>query len=111
MTTTRSLLPEAVTAGWISRWRQRLNRRLFTRIRRFAFLALILVRPPVGRYLKPRLRARRIDFFARRSDSGWQTTRVSPGADVRSAEGSERAFGTAPPAAGVTLVSGAGFGQ
>src|SRR5438128_1716972 len=50
--------------------------------------------------------------LARFSDPGWQTTRVLPpfGSALR-ADASERAFGTAPPAAGLTDVSGAGFGQ
>src|SRR5690348_17056958 len=45
------------------------------------------------------------------SESAWQTTRVRQGAESFSAEASERAFGTAPPAAGCTEVSGAGSGQ
>src|SRR5215212_4273667 len=49
--------------------------------------------------------------FASFSESDWQTTRVSPGARRSSAEASERAFGTAPPAHGVTVQSGAGSGQ
>src|SRR4051812_5326348 len=49
--------------------------------------------------------------LAVRSESGRQTTRVSPGALLSSAEASERIFGTPPPAGGVTLVSGRGSGQ
>src|SRR5436190_114543 len=45
--------------------------------------------------------------LARRSDSGRQTTRVLPGALRSSAEASERALGTVPPAGGFTLASGA----
>src|SRR3954467_7917027 len=40
-----------------------------------------------------------------------QTTRVTPGGFVLSADASERAFGTLPPAAGLTEVSGLGSGQ
>src|SRR5215213_1309920 len=111
MTTTRSLLPDAVTAGWISRKRQRRKSLRLLRIQPRAARGLSLFTLPIGRYLKPRLRARRIDFFARRSELGWHTTRVLPGAPLRSADGRVRTFGTAPPAAGLTLVSGAGFGQ
>src|SRR4051795_9640726 len=42
---------------------------------------------------------------------GLQTTRVVPGALASSAEASERALGTLPPAAGVTVVWGRGSGQ
>jgi hypothetical protein len=41
----------------------------------------------------------------------WQTTLVLPGGFFFSADASERAFGTAPPAAGLTELSGAGSGQ
>ena len=41
----------------------------------------------------------------------WQTTRVLPGGFALSADASERAFGTLPPAAGLTEVSGFGSGQ
>ena len=40
-----------------------------------------------------------------------QTTLTSPGPWPVTAEASERAVGTLPPAGGVTAVSGAGFGQ
>ena len=56
-------------------------------------------------------RARRIDRTARFSEPGWQTTRVLPGGLRLSDEASERIFGTSPPAAGLTLVSGAGSGK
>ena len=52
-----------------------------------------------------------IDLIARLSEPRWHTTRVSPRAFACSAEASERAFGTLPPAAGLTLLSGAGSGQ
>jgi hypothetical protein len=57
------------------------------------------------------VRALSIDRIARFSDPRWHTTRVSPRAFLLSADASERAFGTFPPAAGVTLLSGAGSGQ
>ena len=59
----------------------------------------------------PRLRALRIERFSSVIELGWHTTRVSPGALRRSAERSERAFGTLPPVAGETVLSGAGSGQ
>ncbi len=43
--------------------------------------------------------------------SPWQTTRTSPGPLPVTAERSERASGTSPPAGGLTEVSGAGSGQ
>ncbi len=52
-----------------------------------------------------------IERFRRLSESLRQTTRVVPASLRFSAELSERIFGTAPPAAGVIDVSGAGFGQ
>jgi hypothetical protein len=57
------------------------------------------------------LRAALIDLIARLSEPRWQTTRVSPRAFAFSAEASVRGFGTFPPAAGLTPVSGAGSGQ
>src|SRR3954454_21269791 len=45
------------------------------------------------------------------SEPFWQTTRVTPGGLILSAEASERTFGTLPPAAGLTEVSGLGSGQ
>jgi hypothetical protein len=57
------------------------------------------------------LRALAIECFSSLSESGWQTTRVVPGSLVFSAEASERALGTVPPAHGVTVQSGAGSGQ
>ncbi len=44
-------------------------------------------------------------------ESCWHTTRVLPGGFALSAEASVRAFGTLPPAAGLTDVSGFGSGQ
>src|SRR5688500_7837405 len=110
MTTTRSLLPEAVTAGWI--WRY---------LHRFASLRLIAISPrarfalrlrrSVGRIAKPLRRARRIERARRCSEFFLQTTRVSPRSLLSSAEASDLTLGTLPPAAGVTLRSGAGLGQ
>jgi hypothetical protein len=57
------------------------------------------------------VRALRIDLGARLREPRWHTTRVSPRALALSAEPSVRGFGTVPPAAGLTLVSGAGSGQ
>jgi hypothetical protein len=57
------------------------------------------------------LRARAIERCSRAIEPFWQTTRVSPTVLAFSAEVSERAFGTAPPAHGVTEQSAAGFGQ
>jgi len=45
------------------------------------------------------------------SESALHTTRVSPGRDRSSADGSDRAVGTLPPAQGVTEQSGLGSGQ
>jgi hypothetical protein len=67
--------------------------------------------PCDGRSVKPFLRAWLIDLIARFSDPRWQTTRVSPRAFALSADASVRGFGTFPPAAGLTAVSGDGFGQ
>src|SRR3954463_13154441 len=52
-----------------------------------------------------------MSFFRRFSESFLHTTRVLPGGFVLSAEASVRTFGTLPPAAGFTDVSGFGSGQ
>ena len=69
----------------------------------------------LGRILKPRLRALRIEFLTRRRESlpfaPAQTTRTFPGPLPVTALVSDRAVGTLPPAAGLTEVSGAGSGQ
>src|SRR3954451_6674440 len=52
-----------------------------------------------------------MSFFRRFSESFLHTTRVVPGGFVLSAEASVRTFGTLPPAAGFTDVSGFGLGQ
>src|SRR4051794_26256543 len=48
---------------------------------------------------------------ARFSELPLHTTRVVPGGPLRKADASERAFGTLPPAAGDTALSGCGSGQ
>jgi hypothetical protein len=111
MTTTRSLLPERLIAAWMLR---NLHRFANARFRRFSRRALRLESffdPCEGRSTKPFVCARLIERIARLNEPRWQTTRVSPRALRRSADASERAFGTFPPAAGVTLLSGAGSGQ
>src|SRR5437764_10823664 len=111
MTTTRSLLRDAVSAGWISWKLQRLNS---ARLIRSSRLACFLPRCSLGcegRITYPCLRASEMLAFASASDALWQTTRVLPGPLPLSADASERAFGTFPPAAGWTEVSGRGLGQ
>src|SRR3954452_19966571 len=49
--------------------------------------------------------------FALASEPFWHTTRVMPGGLALSVEASERGFGTLPPAAGFTELSGPGLGQ
>src|SRR3954453_2164466 len=49
--------------------------------------------------------------FATLSEFAWKTTRVDPGGRFFSADASVRIFGTLPPAAGLTAVSGFGSGQ
>src|SRR3954452_9107593 len=49
--------------------------------------------------------------FARFSELFWHTTRVDPAGFFLSADASVRTFGTLPPAAGLTFVSGFGSGQ
>ena len=65
----------------------------------------------LGRMKYPSVRPRAIEAFSRLSELAWQTTRVSPGAFLSSADASVRASGTAPPAGGETDVSAAGSGQ
>src|SRR5215208_3966573 len=111
MTTTRSLLRDLSTAFWISRNLQRLASLRLNEARRLACLGLN-PRTSVGRSWIPwRRLARRIERSARLSDPRWQTTRVRPTGLVFRAEYSDRTLGTAPPAAGLTLVSGAGLGK
>src|SRR6476646_6158221 len=99
MITTRSLLPESVIAGWISWYLHGAEGCVLTR-RREAACFLLNVRISVGRRSTPSRRATPISAFSCLSESGWQTTRVVPTLDLSSADASERAFGTAPPAGG-----------
>src|SRR5687767_1528110 len=110
MTTTRSLLRDAVTAGWISRNLQRLRsaRLMRSSLRACFFVSLRL---SDGRISYPLRRALRIDALSRESEFRWQTTRVRPGGFALRLDASERAFGTFPPVAGLTERSGAGSGQ
>src|SRR3954466_275785 len=105
MITRRSLLREALTASWIAWYLQRLKSRLLIASSRFACLALNF-RFSVGRYVTPFLRALAMSRFAFFSEVGRQTMRVRPAGFDWSADASERSFGTLPPAAGLTEVSG-----
>jgi hypothetical protein len=110
MITTRSLLPDAFTAVWIERKRQRLQSLRLRSNRAWPSRAVRLSGPSEGRRTYPFLSAAAIDRRASVREFGWQTTRV----EVRSwktAEASERAVGTCPPAQGFTEQSGAGSGQ
>src|SRR3954447_9799298 len=110
MTTTRSLLCEAVTAGWISEYRQRFLSRLLTASRRLAAF-LENERWSYGRMSYPCLRARLIDLRTSARLSDRQTTRVSPTGFPFSAEARLRNFGTLPPVHGLMEQSAAGSGQ
>src|SRR3954471_4419695 len=110
MITTRSLLCDFVTARWIAWNLQRLKSFLLSASSRLPFFALNL-RVSVGRYFTPFLRAALMSLFRRFSESFLHTTRVVPGGFVLSADASVRTFGTLPPAAGLTDVSGLGSGQ
>src|SRR6266576_3708243 len=111
MITTRSLLPDWVTASWIELKAQRLKSVRFTLVSAAPSSVLIFTRGCVGRSTYPIFLALATDFCSRVSESGWQTTRVTPGPPVATADASERAVGTCPPAHGVTEQSGAGSGQ
>src|SRR5687768_1099179 len=111
MTTIRSLLPDLLMARWTdlkphSAKRARLIRSRFAALRSLSFFLGRL-----GRRRKPRRFALPIAFLARLSELPLQTSRTSPGPLPVTAEASERAFGTLPPAGGETEVSGAGSGQ
>src|SRR5688572_303117 len=111
MITMRSLLPDLLTAAWTERNRHCLrSARLIFVIRLACFFDSFLV-GTLGRSEKPRLRACLIDASASGSEFFWQTTRTSPGPLPVTADASERALGTPPPAGGVTEVSGVGSGQ
>jgi hypothetical protein len=76
-----------------------------------AFRAESFFEPCDGRRVVPFRCAALIDLIARFSEPRWQTTIVLPRGFFLSAEARLRAFGTLPPAAGLTPVSAAGFGQ
>src|SRR4051794_38846613 len=111
MTTTRSLLWVAVTAGWMSWKRQRRCKLWLSSSSARGCLRVSFLAGTLGRITTPWLRAFVIAARVSCSESGLHTTRVSPTRRRSSAEASERAFGTRPPAAGLTDVSGRGSGQ
>src|SRR3954453_18005830 len=112
MTTTRSLLPDAVTAGWISLYLQAANSFWLIASRVVPSSRPSLRRGSVGRSWKPLFCASAIDCWRRARESGWHTTRVLALTPVLVvADASVRASGTAPPAAGCAEVSGRGTGQ
>src|SRR5687768_14266375 len=104
---TRSVLPDWLTALWNERKGQRLKSRAFRYSSASPSLALIVSGPTEGRNTYPFFSALAIDRWARLKESGRQTTRVTR-LSVVSADSSERAVGTAPPAHGSTEQSGAG---
>ena len=77
MTTTRSLLPEAVSAGWISSKRHFLKSFLLIFLSFFACL-LVKFSWSLGRMSKPFFFASRIDCLSSFIESGWQTMRLLP---------------------------------
>jgi hypothetical protein len=83
----------------------------FSRFSLRAFRARIRFVPWEGRIVVPLRRAELIDRIALLSDPFWHTTRVFPRGFARSDDARLLAFGTLPPAAGLTPRSGAGFGQ
>src|SRR5213592_4790735 len=108
MITTRSLLPDWFTACWIECKAQRLKSVRFRSSSARPSAALIFWLGSVGRSTYPVDVASAIDRCRRLMESGWQTTRVTPTPPVETADASERAVGTAPPAHGFTEQSGAG---
>src|SRR5215210_7258307 len=111
MTTTRSLLCYRLTAAWMLLNLQRFANARFWRFSRRALRTESFREPCDGRSTRPFRRALLMERMARFSEPRWHTTRVSPRAFALSAEPSVRAFGTFPPAAGLTLLSGAESGQ
>src|SRR5918995_3759840 len=110
MITTRSLFPESLTASWIESYSHFFAKRLLSFFSLRAFLRFRRRLSSFGRTLKP-LRPLRIACFASFRESPWHTIRVSPAGLRFSAEPRLRYSGTSPPAAGLTLRSGAGLGQ
>ena len=99
------------TALWIEPNLQRLKAlRLKVRSRLACFFVSLRLGCD-GLTRKPFLRAERTERIAFFSEPGLQTTRVEPRGLRLSAVNRLRAFGTLPPAAGLTEVSGAGLGQ
>src|SRR3954468_7829435 len=111
ITITRSLLCERLTAVWMLLKAQRLKKARFWRFSLRALRADSFRRPREGRRTQPLPWALLMDLIAFFSEPRWHTTRVSPRDLARSAAASVRGFGTLPPAAGLTLLSGAGSGQ
>jgi hypothetical protein len=111
MITTRSLLRDLLIAAWMLLNLQSLANARFCAFSLRALRAESFFFPCEGRSVKPLRRAWLIDLIARFSDPRWHTTRVLPRAFTLSADASVRAFGTFPPAAGLTVVSGDGLGQ
>jgi hypothetical protein len=111
MITTRSLLRDFLIAVWmLLNLQRRLNARL-SRLSLRACPAVSFLVPREGRRTVPFLRAELIERIAFFSDARWHTTRVLPRGFAFRAEPRLRAFGILPPAAGFTLLSGAGSGQ
>src|SRR5712691_6915884 len=109
MITTRSQFWESLIAGWISLYLQSLKS-FFSNLRhRRPCLSVNVRGASVGRSWTPFVRAVVMALLARDSESAWQTIRVVPRFLLR-AENRSRAFGTSPPAGGLTVVSGAGSG-
>src|SRR5919109_887921 len=104
MITTRPLLPDALTASWIELNWQRLASLLFKSISARPSAAVIFRRPWLGRTTYPVATALSTDCWARFRESAWQTT-FAFASDT--ADASERAVGTCPPAHGDTEQSGA----
>src|SRR3954471_18658447 len=111
MITMRSLLCEASTACWIEWYRQRFASSRLRRVKLRAWERLIFRSGCVGRSWKPCLRAAPTELSRRLIESSRHTTRVLLVLDGFSADDSERAFGTPPPAHGLIEQSGAGSGQ
>src|SRR5215218_6119324 len=108
MITILSLLPEASTASWTEWKRQREASASLIRRSFFAFFVLSFLFGRLGRRRKPSRLALVIERCAISSEvlapAPLQTTRISPGPSPVTAEASERAVGTSPPAAGLTDV-------
>src|SRR5436190_22371397 len=102
MITMRSLLCDAFTASWMESYRHRVRNSRLSRVKSRACDRVILRTGSVGRSSKPCLRAAPTEFSRRLMESFWQTTRVLLVRDGLSAEESERALGTFPPAHGLT---------